>query len=99
MMQQEQTMRTKLILLLLLSLSLNLFSQINLRTDFTIEQNPTNPPFSGRLGQNTTATDPAFGTQMLRATDASSGNNNNMIFITGDSGDETVFNLDDTMFY
>jgi hypothetical protein len=69
---------------------------ITLRTDLDIAQLPSPiPNFGGLLGKNIIQTDPSFGTQIVRATDASTNNNSSMF--TADSPESTLWNVDDTM--
>lgn len=71
---------------------------MTLRTDLAIAQLPSSPPFSGLLGLNAVATDPIFGTTMMRLTDGSSGTGNFRSMQTSDSpSDYNVWNADDTL--
>jgi hypothetical protein len=68
-----------------------------MRTDFAIQQLPATPLFSGLTGKNTVATDPVFGTKVLRVTDGTSGSGNHSDWTTADAGSASIWNADDTL--
>lgn len=72
----------------------------SLRSDLNIVQLPTTfPNVGGLLGKNTVVIDPDFGTQLVRATDGSSGAGNFKSMQTTDSpSGYSMWNTDDTMF-
>jgi hypothetical protein len=71
----------------------------NLRTDLALVQLPsTYPNVGGLTGKNTLVTDPDFGTQIVRVTDATSGAGNNLSMqTTDDTSAYSVWNTDDTL--
>lgn len=70
---------------------------MSLRTDLTIVQYPNPlPNFGGLLGANTIATDPDFGTKIVRLTDASVSTNRSMQ--TADAAQAGLWNTNDTLF-
>lgn len=67
-----------------------------LRTDLNIVQLPNPlPNFGGFLGRNIIQKDPDFGTKIVRITDGS--DNKGMSMQTGDSGQDGIWNTDDTL--
>src|SRR5271157_3190824 len=72
----------------------------SLRTDLNIQQWPaTFPNVGGRLGKNTIVSDPNFGSQIVRITDASSGSGGNQSLQTGDSAQKMAWNTNDTLLF
>jgi hypothetical protein len=73
----------------------------NLRTDLSIVQLPaTLPNVGGLYGKNTIVSDPDFGTEIVRATDASCGNGLNFdsMQTSDDPSGYAVWNTDDTLY-
>ena len=73
------------------------------RTDRVISQLPSTPPNVGNLsGANTIVSDPQFGNQIVRITDANSNPEKifkNRTYVTADSGsaDDNLWNIDSTL--
>ena len=68
----------------------------SLRTDLNIQQLPgTLPNVGGLLGANTIATDPDFGTTIVRLSDGSTSNNSSIQ--TADNASAGIWNSNDTM--